>query len=293
MLPYMETFVGRPKKLNPLGNRFLKLYLDPLNSAVEICSALGISLPTFYKYEKELNLPHLTVAIGNSSSHLPYKKALQGFTSPCEQYELLLFRSIAQHIGARIKLEPRGYGSNTQEKVRTEKVDFAMTSLSWTQEGSKTLYYSNSYLLDSTPSGVLVAMKNRGPNLSTGRSKPILAVTKNGVHSEFAEKNLKSGFSIKQCRNFAQVFKLLASFEADVALFNERLFSIYPEETKEMQIISKPFIYDSYTAMVFHKNSMHLIPEINKAIEIVHEKKLVPTERAFLNSLNKIPSSVG
>jgi predicted DNA-binding transcriptional regulator AlpA len=98
--------VGRPKNLNPHGERFLRLYLDPLLEVDEICAALGIGKSTFYNYERELGLPKVRVAFG-CANDFPHKDIFRrGLRSSSEGYELQVVRELAQTAFVKRRRSP-------------------------------------------------------------------------------------------------------------------------------------------------------------------------------------------
>lgn len=261
---------GRPRLYSAREKKFYDLYLDPMLTPAAICRACGISKSTFYKYENELNRPQYRVAIGNSRADLPLKLALQSFMTEDEKLEIAILRKLARHLEARIQLIPTTMERATQV-VRDEAVDFAMASLTRTLERSKDLYFSESYLPNETPFGVLMRLKNRFTNESAMRPK--LGVAKGGIHAEYAKNHLNQEFKVLNYRNPKMCFEALQNGHVDFLLFHPLWLDVFPNADNKVEICSPPFYYKSQTALLFHRNSQHLITDVNHALEILFETK--------------------
>lgn len=268
----MDFFSGRPKKVNPRGERFLQFYLDPLYSPEMICQKLSIGQSTFYEYESELNLPQLRIAIGNSSG-LPLKKALARFDSPSEKIELDILKTLLKLTGIRGKLIPHSITAFAgATAVRRKEVDFAICSFSLTKDRSRDFFCSDAYQPDIRPQGVLIGLKENGVPISTFR--PILGVAQNSVHSEYALNHLSHNFDVRLFRSVALAVQALHKKSIHFTLLHQNYFDLIPKELENTEIKSRPFLYDSYSTMLFHSDSEMWRTPINRALDFMHSTGL-------------------
>lgn len=259
------SFSGRPKNLSPTGKKFLDLYLDPLLDVDSICKISNISRSTFYNYENELNLPKLRVGLGTVSK-LTSLRAFNNLQDPGEKYELQLIRQIGKLMGVRIKLVPFFSGVNSAvSAVCKQEVDFALSSLSWTKERSKALYFSEPYYQGS-PWGHLIQMKILDGLSLKGKKKPTLGVFYPSVHHEYAAEFLAQEFEIKCYSSVPSTIKALTDGNADFILANSNVFTLYPNETMSMKIASPKILYKSHTGIIFHADSEHWRKAVNTAL---------------------------
>lgn len=267
---------GRPKILSQQSQKFLDLYLDPLMTVEQICFQCGIGKSTFYVYEKELNLPQLKVAVGSVDADLPRKNALSAFSLPEERLELDIIRHVGREIQARIKIIPvlSNDASSADDIINSKKVDFVISSLSKTKERAKNLYFSENYNLEDEPMGVLIRNPVFAGTRLLNQRKPTLGVLSPSVHSEYAEENLKSEYYVKHFRTAQRVFLDLQTGSLDFALFHPGWFELLPQETLGLEICSKPYRYNTHSAIVFHADSRQWIEPVNRAIEILHIQHL-------------------
>lgn len=61
----------------------------------------------------------------------------------------------------------------------------------------------------------------------------------------------------------------------DLILANPSIFGLYPNETKEIQMLSPAIPYHSHTGIVFHSDSEQWKPAVNSAIARLHEQGLM------------------
>lgn len=266
---------GRPRNLNPLGQKFLAAYLDPLLTPEQICRQFRISSSTFYNYEKELNLPQVRVGIG-LASQLPLKRALRDLKSAGERYEIEVLRAIAQEAGLRMKLIPCFSGdSSLLSAVSQGRVDFLMASASKTRARARSFYFSDSYYANSSPWGQLLKLKKNDLSLVQGKTKPALGVVKGSIHEEYALRALAQEFQIVPALSVTANLRRLASRKVDFILANPSVLELYPEQAVNLEICSSAYAYDSHTGIVFSAESEHLKKNINQAIHRLHENGLL------------------
>jgi ABC-type amino acid transport substrate-binding protein len=269
---------GRPKKLNPLGENFRCLYLNPLLSYADICRELKISKSTFYVYEKELNVPTLRVGIGNSSG-LPSDRALKQFTTALERYDSEVIRALARKMTVRFKLIPLSF--QTQETlvaVKEGAVDLGISSISWTKERGDLYYFSEGYIPSHSPNGRLITWKGR--EFGQTRAKPKLGVVEGSVHASFAKLNLRLEFHLKTYRSMAMAFNALRESHVDAVLTHEDWVNIFGLSQKT-EIQSRKYNYNSFTGIIAHHQSALWLPEINRALEQLQDERFL--ERTFAN----------
>jgi hypothetical protein len=256
---------GRPRKLNPFGSKFSALYLDPLNQPADICAALGISLKTFYRYETELGLPKLRVAVLNNSG-LPIQAARHSFLHYDERYQLNVIRAAAQVMGVRMKLIPCS-AWEADLKVRAQEVDMAIACLTKTEERKRELYTSYNYDFYDCPHGVLIGLESAVPK----GEKLKVAVMSRSPHFEYADKYLRDEFEIVIYTSEAGLYSSVHKGEVDRILSHPVSLEWFPE-TRGLAILSKPYIYNTHSTIVLHKDSAHWLKPVNDALEVLVER---------------------
>lgn len=263
---------GRPKKLNPLGESFFRLCCDPFLSTEMICQQMQISRRTFYRYESELNLPELRAGLLNYSN-LPIAKALLARKFPLEHYYANLLREIGLRLGIRVKVICLEH-SLAEKALRAGEIDFAIASLSWTKERAKELYFSDS-CFPVRPSGNLVSFKKTGkPRI---RLKPRLGVVACSPHEDYAKKHLAQYYEIL---SFATTASLIYGFKChrlEFLLLNYTEIDVYfkNKTLDEVEINSTRIFYDTYSSILFHRDSADYRFAINQILaELQEENKL-------------------
>lgn len=260
---------GRPSLLNKSAQKFLDLYLDPLMTVEQICNLCGIGKSTFYNHEKELNLPKLRVGVGSVAANLPRTNALAAFSVPDEVKELNIVRRISREIQARIKIIPvlSTDAYSADDLISSKNVDFVISSLSKTKKRAETLYFSENYNFDMPPMGVLIRNPAYLGLRPFTKKKPTLGVLTASVHAEYADANLQAEFYVKHFRAADHAFLALQNGNLDFVLFHPAWFQQLPHETFGLEICSKPYWYDTHSAIVFHADSTAWIQPVNSAIE--------------------------
>jgi ABC-type amino acid transport substrate-binding protein len=257
---------GRPRLYGSHSKKFLQYYLDPLMTGADICRQCGISLATFYNYEKELQIPQLRVGVENDHTQFSHKKALKMFSRPGELFELKIVRELAARMNVRVKLIP--YDSSDANSalngVKKNEIDFAVADLSWTRERNRHFYFSDSYKPEIGPSGFLMRLKGSTP-VQAG-VKPVLGANEGSVHLEYANDHLQNDFQLKKYSNVEPLLLALHAGEVNFVILNPVWLEIFPQYAPNIEIVSKRFIYRSHTGVVFHADSEHWRPAVNEAL---------------------------
>jgi ABC-type amino acid transport substrate-binding protein len=268
----IKNLVGRPQKCGPFGRRFLELYQNPFLHPQEICRALSISLATFYRYEKELNFPTLKVGVANSSK-LPNSKALKTFRTLPEKYDALILQELAKILPVRFKLISLDFDSFEQVKsVSSSEVDFAIGSISWTKERSENLYFTEPYLFYERPHGKLLFLKDESLKIDP-QTKPILSVPCGSVHSEYAETHLLHEFQVRKFASAHAAVKAVVDRKVYAALLHPGWLDILNIDKAQFKISEKVYHYESFTGLVFHKQSEKYLEIFNLALEKLNDRK--------------------
>jgi ABC-type amino acid transport substrate-binding protein len=275
---------GRPKKLNPLGERFRDLYLDPSLQPDDIRKILGISRSTFYNYEKELGSPTLRVAIANSSE-LPLHMAIKKPGSPHECFDLAIACALGKELGARLKLIPCSFHKLAVEgAVKSKTVDFGFSSLSWTAARAQEFVFSETYNPIITPSGNLFRLKGG----LLGHRKPRLGVPLRTVHADHAQTHLRQDYEIRFFRTVDLTLRALTAGHIDFVVLHPDWLALF-DPAPEVEPVGPTLFYKSFTGIIFHRESEIWVPKVNQALESLHsrrdlEKKWYAVRSAFPSS---------
>lgn len=267
-----NTFAQR-KKLNPLGKQFSQLYLDPFMEPAAICKLMNISMASYYRYVQELNFPTIRVSITNTCEQ-PFKKVLANPILDTQKRDLQIIRKIALNLDvkAKFKLIP---SENPGLELKNGHADIAIGGISWTRERAQHFYHSDTYEFKNLPHGYLFKRINEFPlQVSSKKTKPVLAVLKNSVHSEYAYQNLQNEFQIREFVTYMTTLRALTSRQADRVLMHSSALQL----NTDIEIASSRFSYDTFTTILFHRDSQALIKPVNQALELIFEKtNLEPT----------------
>lgn len=276
--------VGRRKKFNPLGEKFLRLYLDPLQKNEQICRHMRISSATFFRYVEELSLPTLKVGIGNFTEQ-PHLRALVKPSFRLQRYDLEVVRSLGYLLGVRFKLFPV---DNFLSRLKTGDVDMVVSRISWTKSRARDFHCSLPYEFHEFPHGVLFRNSTvRGERRLKRNEKPILAVMRDSIHSEFAYANLQHQFKVQEYTTISTTLRALSSLQADRALLHTSI----SEMSATVEIDSKPFKYDSFTTIVLAKSAEWLLKPLNQALEVMHDHQHFTAIKRATEAVNYKPTS--
>lgn len=247
----------------------MRLYQDPFYTTADICRSLHLSRATFYRYEAELGWPSFRVGVANASN-LPLHKARKNFRLSTEQYDLEVLRAVGARMQARLKLVPLNLDRLDPEKaVRERRVDFALGSLTWTEQRAREFHFSLPYQFHDAPHGFLIEMKKPKCSLRNGRDR--LGVPLGTVHSSFAHKNLGHTFEVVDLPSAKAAFAALKLGAVEHALMHEHWFEILGLDKSNYVLAHKPFLYNSFTGMIFHQKASQALEEVNGALSEMRE----------------------
>lgn len=270
---------GRPRKITPqteLAKRFLELYLDPINKPDRIRQICGISLSTYYKYENELAIPQLTVGLGSSSIQVIQERRWNLVQRPEEIEELNMIRKVSSLMQIRMKLIPF-LTTNIHTKaagLRTQQFDLVIDSIAKTKVRSREFYFSQNYLLNDAPSGVLIRIRHSLPYTVRGSDKPLLGVSQGSIHEEYALEKLAPEFNVRSYRTISLLFEGLRKAKIDFVLNHPSWIKILNLADTDFEICSKRYVYGAISGIMFRRDTALWVDPVNQALEQLFNSSL-------------------
>jgi hypothetical protein len=268
--------LGRRRLIQPQSKEaesFLSMYLDPIFSTEQILDRLGIGLSTFYKYQRELQIPELKLGIGVAAPPLPNKLKYNQIRTSEEKEELELVRKLARISQIKINLIPiyNRNGVSTLTQVSNGNLDGAIGSICKTKLRASQFSFSQDYSVQSGAFGFLFYRSHYCNLKSTKR--PTLGVVQNSVHEDYAIYNLSIEYNLRSFRDYFFLLQALSVGRIDFALFHPAWLEKIPEFSKQIEKIEKKINYQIPSGIIFNNKGDPFVSLINQSIEKILEKE--------------------
>lgn len=250
------------KPQNKLLRCFFELYLDPLQSASQICSMLSISMSKFYRLERELSVPKMNVGLGRLGARPLVQNAI-GRLSSVEKYDLEVLRSLGHFMQCRIKIVCDDHHKIVHNFLN-RGLSFALASVATTPERSQKFSFSHGYLPQISPHGAIYGDLDR--NLSIIKNK-VLGIVSDSIHECFDSQLINSQYRVLKFASHGCLIDSLLKKNIHAAVMYSGFAAVLKRRDLKIKRLSRFQFYSSQTSIPINKSVPYLEETINRALE--------------------------
>lgn len=197
--------------------------------------------------------------------------------APFEYYEnneivgvdIEIAKEVAKKLNKKLVIKDVAFDSIINE-VKTGKADFGAAGISYTEERSRQVLFSNDYF---TSKLVIIVLNNKNESDFNDLSSKKIAVQLGSTADTYVTSNYKDA-SITRQKKYLAAIEDLKNYKVDCVVMDELPAKEILEKNSGLKIINKVLTSENY-GMIVNKNNTTLKNTIDEVItELINEGKI-------------------